>query len=151
MTTGANTTFALMDQLKDYLPKAGLYFPGPIFFARDTLRRGPTRDAIDTFMKSLRDAGTEPIVPHTFTWDPGLIVVDALRHLGPNATARQIHDYLEHLQGFVGVNGPYDFRDGSQRGLGLSSVLLARWDPDQHAFVAASEPGGKPLPERRLR
>jgi branched-chain amino acid transport system substrate-binding protein len=145
MTTSANTTFAQMDQLKDYLPNGGLYFPGPMFFARNTLRPGATRNAIDAFMKSLRDAGTEPIVPHTFTWDPALIVVDALRHLGPNASARALHDYLEHLHGFVGVNGSYDFRDGSQRGLGASSVLLVRWDREHHAFVAASEPGGKPL------
>ncbi len=149
MTTAANTTFAQMDQSKDFQPKGGLYFPGPLFFARDRLPKSATRDAIDAFVSALHDAGTDPIVPHTFTWDPGLLLVDVLRHLGTSATAKQVHDELESMHGVVGVNGPYDFRDGSQRGLGLSSVLLARWDPEKHAFVAASDPGGKPLPDQR--
>lgn len=145
MATSANTTYAQMDQLKDYQPKGGLYFPGPLYMARDRLPAGPTRDAVDDFLKSVREAGTEPIVPHTFIWDSGLLIVSILRRTGTNVTAKQLHDEFEKLSGVTGVNGPYDFRDGSQRGLGLSSVLLARWDKEHHAFVAASEPGGKPL------
>jgi branched-chain amino acid transport system substrate-binding protein len=45
-----------------------------------------------------------------------MIVIDALRHLGPQATASQIRDHTAHLRGFAGVNGIYDFKAIPPRG-----------------------------------
>ena len=75
-------------------------------------------------------------------WDPSLLVVSALRKLGSGATAPQLRDYLDNLRGWVGVNGPYDFRAMPQRGLSENSLLIVRWDPARNAAVAVSKFGG---------
>jgi len=41
-----------------------------------------------------------------------------------------------------------DFRDGSQRGIPASAVIIARWNQQTNAWDAVSGPGGKPLPAR---
>ena len=48
-----------------------------------------------------------------------MIVVDALRHLAPNASAAQVRDYILQLKGYAGINGLYDFEAVPQRGLGV--------------------------------
>lgn len=145
-TSSANTTRTQLDQLKDLMPKDGLLFPGPLFYVpRKALPTNSTRSAVDDFFRGLGDAGIDPVSVDILSWDPGLIVIDALQHLGIDATAAQVHDYLEKLHDFAGVNGPYDFRDGSQRGLGLSAAVIVKWDPARRIFQAASGPGGAPL------
>jgi branched-chain amino acid transport system substrate-binding protein len=62
------------------------------------------------------------------TWDPALAIVDAVRKLGPDVTAAQLHDYLEHLKGWVGVQGVYDFTSGDQKGLHENGAALFRWN-----------------------
>ena len=48
--------------------------------------------------------------------------------------------------GRQGTSTPYyDFTDGSQRGIGQEALVICRWDPAKKTWVAASEPGGKPL------
>jgi branched-chain amino acid transport system substrate-binding protein len=81
----------------------------------------------------------------SYAWDPCLILVSALRHLGPDATAAQIHDYILRLHSYAGINGIYDFRDGLQHGLTRSAGVVARWFPDKRAWIAVSRPGGAPL------
>ena len=71
-----------------------------------------------------------------------MLFVEALRKLGPDASADQIHDYLIHLHGWVGVNGVYDFGDGSQRGIGENAQEMAQWNAAKHTWVRASRPHG---------
>jgi hypothetical protein len=73
-----------------------------------------------------------------------MLIVSAYRAIGPNATAKQIQDYIQQLHSWVGINGVYDFRDGSQRGIGLSAGVVGRWNPTHHSFIAASRLGGQP-------
>lgn len=73
-------------------------------------------------------------------WDAGLIVVDALRKLGPTATSAQIHAYLANLRGWPGIFGVYDFTKYPQRGLGADAVVMVQWNGS--AFVAVSSFGG---------
>jgi ABC-type branched-subunit amino acid transport system substrate-binding protein len=72
-----------------------------------------------------RIEATNPDVALAAERDVGLVVADALRHVGPNATAEQIRNYIEGLHGLSGAAATFDFRDGSQR---------------------VSRLGGKPLP-----
>ena len=66
--------------------------------------------------------------------------------LGTNATAAQLHEYLESLHDYVGITGVYDFRDGSQQGLLKNSpVFMVRWDGEKQDFVQVSKAGGAPL------
>lgn len=88
----------------------------------------------------------EPDMVGIASWDPAMLVVTALRKLGTGATAAQLRDYLDNVRGFVGVNGPYDFRAMPQRGLSENSLLIVRWDPARNEAVAVSKCGGSALP-----
>jgi hypothetical protein len=52
-----------------------------------------------------------------------------------------VRDYIEHLHGWVGVNGVYDFADGSQRGIGENACVILRYQNGE--FITASRPAGK--------
>jgi branched-chain amino acid transport system substrate-binding protein len=86
--------------------------------------------------------GAKPDMVSIAAWDPSLLVASALRKLGPGVTAAQLRDYMDNLRGWVGVNGPYDFRAMPQRGLTENSLLIVRWDPTRNAAVAVSKFGG---------
>ena len=79
-------------------------------------------------------------------WDPALLLVDALRKLGPEASAAKLHDYLLNLTSWTGVNGPYNFRSNPQRGIGENNIVMVRFDGATGVGVAVSKFGGAPLP-----
>ena len=58
------------------------------------------------------------------------------------ATAAQLNDYIQHLNGWAGINGYYNFTTGNQRGLGIDAVVMDRWDPAAGDFVLVSKGGG---------
>jgi hypothetical protein len=87
----------------------------------------------------------KPDVLSAQAWNPVFVVVDALRKLPENANAQQVHDYIERLQGYPGINGLMSYRDGSQRGESPDSTVVVRYDADGPAFVAVSKQGGMPL------
>lgn len=145
VTSWGNLMYTAMDQFGDLAPKAGLYFTGPRFLAANVLR-GADRAAVDTFIKAMEDdAHVRPDAVLATEWDVGVVVVDALRHVGPNPTADQIRRYIEGIHGLAGAASSFDFRDGSQRGITAATIVLARWDPAAKTFVAVSAPGGNPL------
>ena len=114
--------------------------------APDQVPAGPVKRTIDQYYAAFKSTlGVSPTASSAAAWDSGSIIVDALKKFGTDATARQIRDYVDNLHGWIGVNGEYDFRDGSQRGVGDRNVLMIRWDPANNVFVAASKPGGAPL------
>lgn len=71
-----------------------------------------------------------------------MIVIDALRKLGPNASGADLQAYIEKLTNYVGITGTYDFANGDQRGLTVDDLLIMRWDNDRSDFVAVSKLGG---------
>jgi branched-chain amino acid transport system substrate-binding protein len=71
-----------------------------------------------------------------------MILVSALRKLGPAASAAQIRDYILHLHGWVGVDGVYDFSSGNQRGVADNAAAIARWDTKKNTWVRVSRPQG---------
>ena len=75
----------------------------------------------------------------------GLLVVTALRKVGPDASAADVHNYLENLTGWSGILGTYDFRAQSQRGLGRDAVYIARWTPANESWTPVSRGGGVPI------
>lgn len=145
VTSTANQTFGQMTALQSLLPKGGLLFPSTELTLHNVLRRGPLKDAQDRIITAYRRIG-QPVPPQAVTaWDPASIVLEALRHVGPTPSARQVHDYMENMHSYAGVMGIYNFSDGSQRGIGLSSVVMARWAPERNDWVAVSGAGGAPL------
>ena len=105
---------------------------------------GPIRDAQNVYFNAFKAMGLKADFLNSQIWDPALIVIDAYRATGPDATAAQLQSYLQQLHGWVGITGVYDFRDGSQRGVGIGAGVIARWDAAKGNFVAVSALGGRP-------
>jgi branched-chain amino acid transport system substrate-binding protein len=145
LTDAGNINNVQMQQYVTFLPKE-LYFTGFRFLGHSTIGPGPIRDVQNQFLTALHQHGVaEPDPTYTFSWDAAMVVVDALRHLGTNATAQQLHDYIEQLHGFPGIDGLLDFRDGSQTGLTPMAALIVRWEPPTKAWIPVSGAGGYPL------
>jgi branched-chain amino acid transport system substrate-binding protein len=135
-------------QLRGYATFAPseLYLPGFRFMTPDLVASGPLKAAQQTMFAALKDAGiATPEVSHTLAWDPTMVVVNTLRKLPPNPTAMQLRDAIEQTHSIAGVNSMLDYRDGSQRGVPISAVVIIRWDGAKDTFVPVSAPGGYPL------
>jgi branched-chain amino acid transport system substrate-binding protein len=130
-----NLTHAQMHQYAQFLPSQ-LYFPGGLYLMGSQGTRGRLGARLKQFYEAL--APTKPDIGHSLAWDPGLIVIEALRKFGTSMNAQQLHEYIEGLHDFVGVNGIYDFRDGSQRGVGEG--LVVQWDNSKDDFIPVSKP-----------
>jgi branched-chain amino acid transport system substrate-binding protein len=100
------------------------------------------KDAQRVYFQAFARAGLAPNSSAVLCWDPTMIVIDALRHTGPNPTAEKLHAYIENLHDWAGIEGVYDFRDGGQRGVGLSSLLVYRWDSPAAKISVVSQPAG---------
>jgi branched-chain amino acid transport system substrate-binding protein len=138
-----NLTYPQLAQYKAFIPKR-LLFASPRFFARDQVLAGPIRTAQDLFFKTFATIGVKPDVSQSFSWDPALIVIDALRHTGVDASPETIRTYIEGLHGFAGINGLYDFRDGSQRGLAENVAVIVQYNGANATFTGVSKAGGAP-------
>jgi branched-chain amino acid transport system substrate-binding protein len=135
-------------QLKGYASFAPteLYLPGFRFMTPEMVAKGPLHDAQQAFFNALKEAGIPTAeVSHALGYDPSLTVINVLRKLPPNPTAVQVRDALEATHGISGVNSIIDYRDGSQRGVGINAVVIVRWDAAKEGFDAVSKPGGSPL------
>jgi hypothetical protein len=83
-----------------------------------------------------------PDIGHSLMWDPAMVFIDALRHLGVGATAEELRAYILAQHSWVGTNGVYDFASGDQRGLGDGSIVVARWDAARSIWLQVSAPKG---------
>ena len=145
-TTTGNLTANFIKQYGALFPAGSVYFATVPLYAGDALNSPATRSAINLMSNELGAVGAKPDMVGIGSWDPAMVVVSALRKLGTGATATQLRDYLDNLRGFVGVNGPYDFRAMPQRGLTENSLLIVRWDPVRQTAAAVSKFGGSALP-----
>ena len=142
-TNAGNLTYAQMAQYHDFLPKE-LYFPAVACVVPDGITDPATKAATNTYFQALRDVGVKPEYIESVAYDPALLVVTALRALGPNATGQRMRDYINGVTNWAGVSGRYNFRTTPQRGLDVSQIFVARWDGAQNNWIAVSKPGGDP-------
>jgi len=147
-TSAASFSPQLLDGYKSFLPKV-LLGSGPSFYNRNRPASDPLKKPIDDFYAALTAQGVRfPIATHGFAWDPGMLVVTAFRQLGPDASAQQLHDWIERQNHVAGVEGVFDFTKDDQHGLGISGLLMLRSDPDSPGRpIVISKAGGVPLPE----
>jgi branched-chain amino acid transport system substrate-binding protein len=143
-TTNGNQTYAQMQQYASFLPQE-LYIPTSTWPAYETLPPGRVKQAQKAFFDAFHAAGIKPDLGATIAWDPAQIVIEALRHLGTQATAAQIRDYIVHLRGVAGINGIYDFKTSPQRGLNLRDAIVSRWNPAKQTWDPVTGPGGGSL------
>jgi len=145
LTSNGNQTFAQMDQYADFLPKQ-LYIPSSLFDPHEGALYDPRIEAAQKIFYDAMNAQKLPIdIIAAHVWDPGMMIVEALRKLGPAATGAQVKDYLDGQTNWAGVNGIYDFKKVPQRGLDVQSAVMTRWDAGKHAWVVVSKAGGSPL------
>jgi branched-chain amino acid transport system substrate-binding protein len=145
-TTDGNMTYAQMTQYTDFLPKQ-LFIPAAQWVTRDASLLDPAvAKAHAEFYRLFDAAGIKPDISAELGWDAGMIVIEALRKLGPDAKAPQVRDFIQHLKGYAGVNGIYDFAKVPQRGLDVTNAVVTRWSPQDKTWQVVSKPTGVPLP-----
>jgi ABC-type branched-subunit amino acid transport system substrate-binding protein len=138
-----NMQFSQLDGYRTFMPRE-LLFPTVSATTIGGAAPGPIHDTQQTYFEIFKRAGLKPDAQNNTIWDPALLIVSAYRAIGPDATAQQIQEYLQHLHSWTGTDGIYDFRDGSQRGIGIGVGVVARWDPKRDVFTSVSKLGGYP-------
>jgi branched-chain amino acid transport system substrate-binding protein len=145
-TTNGNMTYAQMTQYAAFLPKQ-LYIGAPEWVQHaGVITLDPAVEkAQQQFFDTFQAANVKPDIAATLAWDPAMIVIDALRHLGPEASAQQVRDYIAGLHGFAGINGIYDLTKIPQRGLDVEGAVMTLWSPAHQTWELVSKPTGIPL------
>jgi branched-chain amino acid transport system substrate-binding protein len=147
LTTNGNASFKELSSLSSDLPSQ-LYFPGAPFMVGPSRLTGQTRTQVQAFDTAIKASGqTAPDEGDALAYDPGLILVSALRKLGTGASAQQIHDYISGLTSFQGIDGTYDFKASQpdNRGLTIKDVYVAQWNKAAQDWTAASGPAGEAM------
>jgi branched-chain amino acid transport system substrate-binding protein len=141
--SGGNMIYAQMAQYAGFMPSQ-LYFAATRGVVPDpSLGNGPIKDAQNVYFRAFAAAGIRPDFATSLAWDPTMLVVGALRQLGTDATAERLHAYIEALHGWGGIDGLYDFRDNSQRGIGPNAMIVYHWSIGAGTFEVASRPAGR--------
>jgi branched-chain amino acid transport system substrate-binding protein len=144
MTNGGNINKTQMEQYAQFIPRQ-MILTGPPYMRLGILP-GRVIQARSQFLDTMHQIGVAvPDQTQLIAWDPTLIMIDALRHIGTSATAVQMRDYMLKVHDFAGINGMYDFGRGDQRGVDPLSSPIVAWDKTADAFVTVSKPGGLPL------
>lgn len=144
LSSSGNMSIVQLRQYAGIMPTE-LLFPATAVTVGGGANKATTA-AIAVFDRELaKEDVPVPSQVHQLAWDPGMIAISALRKYGPDATAAQIHDYIANLRGWTGIQGSYDFQAFPQRGLGLNSVIITRWNPSGERWDALSKGGGAPL------
>ena len=138
--SGGNMSVDQLEQYRTFIPRE-LYINAAEGLKQDPNAPAPVKKQQTIFFTAMKKAGIHVEYSHSLTWDPTMMVIDALRKLGTNATADQLHNYLEHLKGWAGIQGTYNFTTGDQRGLGEQGAALYRWNPEKKDWdLAATGP-----------
>jgi branched-chain amino acid transport system substrate-binding protein len=145
-TTNGNMTYAQMTQYAAFLPKQ-LYIAAPEWVQHaGVITLDPAVEkAQQQYFDAFRAANAKPDIAASLAWDPAMIVIETLRHLGPNASAQQVRDHIADLKGYAGINGIYDFPKIPQRGLDVQAAVMTLWSPAHQTWELVSKPTGIPL------
>jgi branched-chain amino acid transport system substrate-binding protein len=131
-TSSANLSHVQLAQYRSFAPKLYFVAGGGAAVRND---RSKQHDAQVTFVNAFRDAGLRVEYLNTIAWDPTMIVIDALRNLGPAASPADLRSYIADLHDWTGIVGTYDFRRFPQRGVGRSAATIYEWDPQTDAIA----------------
>ena len=144
--TSGNQTFAQMEQYAGFLPRQFMV-PSALYPEHDGLLvLDPRVEKRQHEMYAvLAEHGLKADNMVATSWDAGLIVVEGLRALGPQADAATMRAYIAGLSDFAGVDGVYDFKAHSERGLGGDSAAIMRYESEGRRWGWLSQPGGAPL------
>ena len=145
-----NMTYAAMTQFADILPKE-LYFPAVPWMAGDDpgLHLDPRVVAAQlAYQKAFAGTGRRPDAGTLVGWEPAMILAEALRRAGPDASAAQLRDTLARMRDFASIAGIYDFPRTPQRGLDSNDTIVTRWNAQAQNWEAVSQLRGIPIAGR---
>jgi branched-chain amino acid transport system substrate-binding protein len=145
--SGSNMTYGQMTEYASFLPHQ-LYFGVSAWAAHGraaTDLPAPVLAEQRKFFASMSAAGLHTDASADIGWDTVRLVIAALNRLPPGASAAQLHDYLEHLEGYAGIDGTYNFVRVPQRGLDLGNAIVVRWDGAAKDWTPVSKLTGIPL------
>jgi ABC-type branched-subunit amino acid transport system substrate-binding protein len=130
-------------QIADYASfvPSTLLFPGLLYMTPE-LATPAIRVTQNQFVEAFSSQSAAATVPGAFAYEPARVAIEAFRHVGTKATAKQLRDYIETIKNFPSINGLMNFTDGSQRGSSVTGVVIVRWDNPNQSFVPVSKPGG---------
>ena len=143
-TTDGNMTYSFMQRYAEILPKQ-LYIASPDWLPGHRDHIGAEAEKAKQQFFDAFGASGKPDAASTYSWEPAMLVVSALRKLGPDATAEQVRAFLANLTGLAGVNGVHDFVKFPQRGLDDGSVVITLWNKGKGTWEVVSSPRGSPL------
>jgi branched-chain amino acid transport system substrate-binding protein len=138
--SNGNQLYAALGQFATIVPNE-LLFSGYRAMTESPTSRSLRQPQAEYF-NAFREAGIRPDVAAAIVWDSLMLVGQTLNRLPSDPSAEQIRAALENVHGWPGINGEYDFRDGSQRGIGPQALVMHRWDPVKNQFIVVSKPGG---------
>jgi branched-chain amino acid transport system substrate-binding protein len=141
-STSGNMVFSQLDQWKSYWPSE-LYFPAGLGFSI-VPGRGAIHDAQVVYFNALKAAGLKAEIGPSAVWDPAMLLVEAFRHVGTDATPEQVRNYLLGIKSWTGIGGVYDFtdREHPNRGLNQNDGIVYKWDGANEQFAIVSKPAG---------
>lgn len=115
----------------------GVVFPaGKMLIYEKVLEPGsPEYEFIKDFDEAYREAYGEPI--NTFAghgWDAILIITEALKRVGPDATPEELRDEIERTEGLVGTAGIFNYSPQDHNGLSPDDLIMVKivnsqWEP----------------------
>jgi branched-chain amino acid transport system substrate-binding protein len=141
MAGNGNMVRAQLTGYDGFLPKT-LLFPGVPGVTPLASAPAGVKAAQSQYFAAYAKTGAKPDLPGALSWDPTKLLLDAYAALGWNATADQLRGWIASQHAWAGVNGVYDFAKYPQRGIGVESCVIDRWDASAHDFVAVSGSGG---------
>jgi branched-chain amino acid transport system substrate-binding protein len=142
-TTSGNLTYAQMAQYKDIMPSE-LDFPALAAVVPEAFPDRQVRAAVAKFREAITAVGAKPEYIQSPAYDPAMLVIDALRKVGPDASPEQVRAAIAGVRSFAGAEGRYDMGAVPQRGLKPSDLVVVKWDAAKNDWVALSKPGGDP-------
>lgn len=141
-TTSANMVYSQMKQYAAFMPK-NVYFQA-CGYSADEARTAAGYAKVKVYEAAMKANNIYPDFQSGISWDPAMIMVDALRTLGTDATAEQFRNYLNNLHDYAGISGIYDFRK-DPHGITIDDMIMMRWDTTKNVWVKASKFGAHPL------
>jgi branched-chain amino acid transport system substrate-binding protein len=137
--SAGNLSRVQLQQYASFAPSQ-LLFVAARGAARDPSATGAARAADAAYFDGFTTAGIAPQYLNLYMWDPAMLVVEALRNAGPDATAAQLRSYLARVHGRAGLFGTYDFGKHPQRGLGAESSTVYLWNSTAGEAIPQKQP-----------
>jgi branched-chain amino acid transport system substrate-binding protein len=138
--SGGNLNYGQLDSYATFIPKQ-LYLFAARGAAPDPTAHGVAKTAEDRFFNAFKDAGLRVEALDSVAWDPVMLVVDALRNIGPAASADQIRDFIASSRNWSGLVGQYDFQLNPQRGISPNGVRVYLWNAQDKSYATIRVPG----------